>query len=186
LEREVSLKFDYLSNEVGSLWWRWEKGDKNVILVKEGDGVAIYITSRDQEKIIWTYGMKSCFVCLVVIQRSDKRRIFLFTHFPPEGIISWREKMRNLTRRVNFEKQERFVNRTKSLIFASGETREKRLRNIESSLREIFEGIVVRLERYPVLNKNGGVNQGVFWVNCSPFPKKVSYQSWVAQGEISF
>ena len=65
------------------LWERVEANDLNVEQVEMGNGKSIEVTSTEEEKVIWTFGLRGCYGSVVFTENEDGTRNCVLTHYPP-------------------------------------------------------------------------------------------------------
>lgn len=186
------------SPEVNSLWDRVEAGDPNVEQVAMSQGKAIEVSSSDQEKIIWTYGLGGCYGCLVFTEHSDGTRNAVLTHYPPTEISQDMAKLRELIG-DNLKMKEASTKQT-VLVMAAGEwvqdpetkkgsykVKDQQTADLLSLAvqAELGSGVDVRLEPYSETQMADQKDQGTLLVHIPPTGKgEARYKTWFSSGRL--
>lgn len=184
------------SPEVDALWDRVEAGDPNVEQVAMSQGKAIEVSPTDQEeKIIWTYGLGGCYVCLVYTEHSDGTRNAVLTHYPPTEISQNIAKLRGL-----IGSEMKGASTKTVLVMAAGEwaqdpeTKEYSFRVKDQQTADLLSlavqaelgpGVEVKLEPYSETLMFGKKDQGTLLVYIPPFGKgDARYKTWFSGGTL--
>lgn len=198
MEKYFQLKDQYerFSPEVISLWDKVEAGDPNVEQVEMSQGKAIEVSPKDNEKIIWTFGLAGCYACLLFTEHPDGTRNAVLTHYPPTEIL---QNSKTLQELIGQSKKMKGASIKQIVLVVPGEWVKDPITNKYSlrvqnqqtadflalAVQAELDEVEVRLEPYSVVQMEGRKDEGTFLVYVPPKGKGVvRYRTWFSHGTL--
>lgn len=186
-----------MSPELQRLWKRVEANDPNVVLVDMNQENLVEVLPDDEdEKVIFTYGLGSCFGILVFCEDEGGRKIAILAHYDPSSIY-----LNNIDKLITLIKFNPAMKTSKYkqliLLGLAAYEQNPKTKQWESKISdqqkvdliitriqtELGSGVKVKLELYSSNLSSDIKDQGSLIVRIPP-KKQASYRTWFSQGQL--